>query len=90
MEEKIIQPVRSEINLKGKLSYSEHIGAWNTIRFKKEFVNEFSQLKEKSSSFGYKMIFYRDYNELEKTIRRLKKMKEPIPVLMFFYKKKEN
>jgi hypothetical protein len=88
MEERIIQPVRNEIKIKGKLSYSESNQAWNTIRFKKEFVNEFSQLKEKTSSFGYKMIFYRSYNQLEKTISRSKRKKEPIPVLMFFYKEK--
>jgi hypothetical protein len=66
--------------------YREAIRAWNTMRIKKEIIEEFPALKERRSSFSYQMLFYRDYYELEKAIRKMKKEKLPPPLLLFFRK----
>ena len=88
MVEQIISPSKDELIVKGKLAYSESFGAWNTIRLKKEILNEFKVLKEKQKGFSYKLVFYQDSNQLEKAIRKLKKDKIPMPVLMWFVKEK--
>lgn len=37
------------------------------------------------------MDYYRNYEELEKAIKNIKKNKDiPLPLLVFFYKEKEN
>lgn len=88
MEAQTLRPQRNAIEIKGKLTYTESIGAWNSIRFKKELINEFPQLKEKRSIFGYKLLFYQEYNELEKAIRELKKNNGALPILMWLVKEK--
>ena len=88
MEEQIIIPTKEELVVKGKLAYSESFGAWNTIRLKKEVLNKFKTLKEKRSSFSYKLAFYDEGEQLEKAIRKLRKENAPMPVLMWFVKEK--
>jgi len=88
MEAQPLRPQRNAIEIKGKLTYSEGIRAWNSIRFKKELINEFSQLKEKRSAFSYKLAFYQEYKELEKAIGRLKRNNEALPILLFLCKEK--
>ena len=88
MEEQIISPSKEELIVKGKLAYSESFGAWNTIRLKKEILNEFRALKEKQNVFSYKLVFYQDGDQLEKAIRKLKRDKLPMPILMWFVKEK--
>ena len=81
MEAQILRPQRNVIEIKGKLIYTESIGAWNSIRFKKELINEFPQLKEKRSAFSYKMTFYQEYKELEKAIRKILSIPSRVRVL---------
>jgi len=88
MEEQIISPTKQELIVKGKLAYSESFGAWNTIRLKKEILNEFNILREKRKSFSYKLTFYQNGEQLEKAIHRLRKNKVPMPILMWFVKDK--
>ncbi len=88
METQTLHPQRKEICLKGKLSYSWEVRAWNTIRLKKEIVNEFPQLKERLSAFGYNLTFYQDYDNLEKFIRKMKRNKEALPILLWLNKQK--
>ena len=80
---------RKVINVKGKVHYSESGQAWNTIKLKTEFLNEFSQLKEKRSKFSYEMIFGRTEAEMVESIKKIIKDKTLMPVLMFLYKDKE-
>jgi len=87
MERKTLVP-KTYIDISGKLSYSEHIRAWNTIRFKAELLKEFYQLKNRQSSFGYKMIYFRTFEDLENMIRKAKRNKEGLPVLMWMYEEK--
>lgn len=86
MEWKILQPSNKMINITGKMFYRESIQAWNTMRIKKEILSEFPALKEKRSVFSYQMIFYKEYDELERAIKRMKKDNLPPPLLLFFRK----
>ncbi len=79
-----IQP-RRIINVKGRVHYSESNQAWNIIKLKSEFLNEFQQLKEKRSKFSYEMVFGRTEEELKK-IMELLKDRTLTPILMFLYK----
>ena len=74
--------------VQGNLSYSESLGAWNTLRFRKELMKEFPQLKEKRSKFSYKLVSCRDLDEFKKTIEELKKEKIK-PLLLFLYKERD-
>ncbi len=86
METHILQPSRNTIHTTGKIAYSESVQSWNTIRLKKDIINEFSALKEKSSKFAYSVIFHRGYNDLEKALRKMKREKTPLPMLFFIEK----
>jgi len=78
---------RNCIDINGKIIYSEGDQAWNLIRLKKEVLNEFYQLKEKRAKFSYHMVYYRNYEELEKAVKELKKKSEMVlPFLVFLYK----
>lgn len=89
MESQTLRPQRQALEIRGKLSYSEHIHGWNTIRFKKELINEFPQLKEKLSVFGYKLVIYQDFKLLEKSIRKFKRTQEAVPILLWLVKEKK-
>jgi hypothetical protein len=56
---------------------------------KKEIFSEFPQLKEKRSAFSYKMVYYRTFDELEKTVKKLKRDGLALPFLVFLYKNSE-
>ena len=79
---------RKVINVTGRVHYSESGQAWNTIKLKTEFLNEFQQLKEKRSKFSYEMIFGRTEEEMIEAIKKIIKDKTLMPVLMFLYKDK--
>ncbi len=86
MEKKTLTP-RRVVNSKGKIAYSESSQAWNIIKLKKELFEEFPELKEKRSSFSYKLKFFRDEEELEKVYQKFKKAKEKVmPMILFLYK----
>ena len=88
MERKTLIP-RSILEIEGKVAYGEGFQSWNLIRLKKEFIEEFPQLKEKRSSFSYKMVFCREYKQILKTLKNLSAEGEQMPVLMFLYREKE-
>ena len=87
MERKSITP-RNRVEIEGKMAYNESIGAWNVIRFKAGLINEFQKLKEKRSKFSYRIVYPRDFDELDKMIKIIKMEKEGIPFLMFIYEDK--
>jgi len=72
--------------VKGRIHYNESNQAWNVIKLKSEFLNEFQQLKEKRSKFSYEMIFGRTEKEMIETIKEMSKNKTLMPILMFLYK----
>ena len=85
MQKQTITP-KSIIESKGRILYSESSQAWNLVRLKAEFLNNFHQLKEKTSKFSYNLIYYRTYEEFEKAVNELIKKGEVLPVLMFLKK----
>ena len=89
MEPRILQPSRNTLDINGKIAYGDSSRSWSNIRLKKEIVNEFPALKERRANFSYNMLFYRSYNELEKAIRKMKRMKKPLPLLLFMIKEAE-
>ena len=89
MEAQVLRPITQDLDMKGRISYSEANQAWNTIRFKKELINEFPLLKEKRSLFSYRAIFYRDFNQLDKAIKKLRKENGAMPIILFMYKESE-
>jgi len=90
MEEQILRPKRDKLEIKGKLSYFESTHSWSCLNLKKAVLEEFPQLKERVSSFGYKMVFYHEYVLLEKFIRKLKREDEALPILVWLVKEKRN
>jgi hypothetical protein len=88
MEGQILRPSKEEVILEGRLAYSESLRAWNTIRLKKGILDEFKQLRDRMTKFAYKMIFYSEWNELEKALRKNRKEGLPVPVLIWFVKEK--
>jgi hypothetical protein len=88
MDMQILRPRRDKIEVKGKISYQESNHTWSLLNLRKGIIDEFPQLKERISSFGYKMIFYHEYNELERFIRKIKKENEAVPILMWLVKEK--
>jgi len=76
---------RKIVNVQGKLHYNESNQAWNKLKFKKELLDEFPQLKQKRSKFSYEMKYFRDPLDFEKILKELKKHPELLPVLMWFY-----
>jgi hypothetical protein len=90
MESQIITPQIKELRIGGSLYYSIQSASWDTIKLKKEIMGEMPSLKERSSKFNYNMIFYRNYEELEKAIRKMKRDKQPLPILIWIIKEKSN
>ena len=77
---------RKIIKVKGKIHYSEGNQAWNKIKLKSEFLNEFQQLKEKRSTFSYEFVFGRNEKEILEAVKESVKDDGLIPVLMFLYR----
>lgn len=88
METKVLQPRRTPLNMKGRISYRETDQAWNLIKLRREILNEFADLKEKRSKFLYQMIFYRTYAELEAYVKKIKKEGSALPILLFLEKER--
>ena len=88
MDAQILRPQRNKLEIKGKLSYLESTHSWSLMNLKKAVIEEFPQLKERVSVFGYKMVFYHEHDELEKFIRKLKRDGEALPILVWLVKEK--
>jgi hypothetical protein len=88
MEAQILRPQRNKLEIKGKLSYLESTHSWSLMNLRKAILEEFPQLKERISVFGYKMVLFHEYNDLEKSIKKLKREGEAVPILMWLIKEK--
>lgn len=66
----------------GRLIYSESHQSWNTIRIRKEIIQKFPQLREKTGNFIYKMNMYDSYKNIVKELSSMEKNKEAIPILL--------
>lgn len=86
MDIQILRPAQETLESKGRLSYSEGSQAWSIIKLKKELLQEFPQLREKRSSFSYRLMLFRSYKKMEKAIKEIQKKEQPLPLLLCFYK----
>lgn len=84
--QKILKPTEGPLEMEGKMSYAESQRAWGTIRLKSEIFKEFKQLKKRKEKFGYKLMFCRKFDQLEKEIKRIKKEIGVPPLLVWFVK----
>jgi len=73
---------RTSVESEGKVAYSESSQAWSVLRLKKGLVSEFPQLKEKRSKFCYRLVYYRDLEELKKAVGGIDK-NEGMPMLLW-------
>jgi hypothetical protein len=89
MDAQILRPRRERIEVTGKISYQESTHSWSQLNMRKAILSEFPQLKERIASFGYKMIFYQEYDQLEKFLRKIKREGEVVPILMWLVKEKK-
>jgi hypothetical protein len=89
MEPQILRPQKNKLEINGKLSYLESTHSWSLMNLRKVVVEEFPQLKERVSSFGYKMLFYHDYENLEKFIKKLRKGGDALPILIWLTREKK-
>jgi len=81
---KLLAP-KKIIDIDGKLAYAEGFQSWNVLRLKKEIINEFPALKEKRSSFSYKLMFFRTFEDLRNTVNKLKN-EDVMPIMLWLYK----
>ena len=70
--QKILKPTEDPLEMEGKMSYAESQRAWGTIRLKSEIFKEFKQLKRRKEKFGYKLMFCRNFEQLEKELKKIK------------------
>jgi hypothetical protein len=88
MEAQTLRPQREKLELKGKLSYMESTHSWSLMNLRKAVIEEFPQLKERVSAFGYKMVLFHEYDDLEKSIKKSKRDGEALPILLWLIKEK--
>ncbi|MDP3728778.1 MAG: hypothetical protein Q8R18_04970 [bacterium] len=82
----MIQAIQNTRKIQGKINYNDSVRAWNIIRFKKEFLQEFQQLKNRQEKFSYEMLLFYTYEELEKAIKEMKNTGKMLPVLFWIGK----
>ena len=82
--QKVLKPTEAPMEMEGKMSYAESQRAWGTIRLKSEIFNEFKQLRRRREKFGYKLMFCRKFEQLEKEIKKIKKDIGVPPLLVWF------
>lgn len=85
---RFLTPRREPLVIDGHLSYNESNQSWNSIKIKKELLNEFPDLKQKQGVFKYKMILHKNPKEIEKFIKEII-INGAYPILLFFEKVKQ-
>ncbi|MBD3361200.1 hypothetical protein GF358_00220 [Candidatus Woesearchaeota archaeon] len=83
-----LRPWYDVLDVVGSVSYDISARSWALLRLKKEFINQFPQLKEKRGKFSYRMVFYNDYKDLKKVVNKMEKNKDPLPILLYFIQEK--
>jgi len=79
-------PIRETLEVRGKLLYNEGDQACTIMRFKKEILQKFPDLKEKDAI--YLMRLCESYKELKKEIEKLEKESDAIPIILFIGKER--
>jgi len=89
---KFLSPVRETLEVKGKLTYNEGDRAFTSLKIKKEFLQEFPDLREKIEEFDfvYLMKLHRSFKTLKKEIETMEKDSESVPIVLFLGKEKKD
>ena len=82
----LIKPDKQMLEICGSLSYHDGARAWNTLRLKKNILNEFSALKDRNSKVSYKMVYGNSFGELVGIMKNIKDNSGVLPILLFFEK----
>jgi len=84
----LLSAVNEGMRIKGKLSYSEGDQAWSVLRLKKEILQKYPYLKEKTGNFVYLLNLCNDFKELKKEIEKLQNDSEVVPMIFLIGKEK--
>jgi hypothetical protein len=82
----ILQPWDEKLECEGKVTYHETVGAWNTIRLKRIFLDQFPQLKDKTARIKFKLEYYRKAEQMIESLKQKQNQKEGMPMLLYLYK----
>jgi hypothetical protein len=80
----LLKPAKQTLCVKGKMAYSMSSRSWNTIRLKKEIIDEYPQLRNRRFKAKYRMTFYRDPVELFLAVEKIMDNKAELPILLYF------
>ena len=81
-----LQPLNEGKSITGKLSYHDASHSWCVLRIKKELLNEFPDLRDRSSKFTYKITLLSSFEGVEDHVRRIKERGGTPPMLFWFEK----
>ena len=84
----IIEPQDDVLETSGNLVYKESSRAWSIIRLKKEFLKCFPALFDRMLCVQYKIIYPKSHEILQKIINEIVKNKQTRPMLLYFFKTK--
>ena len=84
-----IRPVNSSWRIVGRISYSDSVRAWNTIRFKKRILEELKDLKDPRGRFRYELYLFYDHVQLDEVLQKMRKNGEGPPMLFRIVKEEE-
>lgn len=83
---KYLKPREEPIEIGGNMLYSDNQRAWSLIRLKKEIILQFPGLRRKLNKPSYKVMFCKEFKQLEKEIEKAKKDIGIPPLLVWFVK----
>lgn len=78
-----LSPLEEVPKVRGKIFYHESSQAHSVLRFTKEILCHYPQLRDKSSSFSYLMVVPRSIEEVKTQLKELKKNPKRIPIILF-------
>lgn len=85
-EEIPLSIIHDMIEVKGPMTYNESAQAWNIIRLRKEVLHEFPDLKDKRTTFGYKLVIPRNAEAIKKLTVKSLESPNVLPIFLTFSK----
>ncbi|MBW2972775.1 hypothetical protein KY346_00100 [Candidatus Woesearchaeota archaeon] len=84
--ENMLQPWNEKIECEGKVTYHEAIGAWNTIRIKRIFLDQFPLLRDKQANIKFKLEYYGTPEKLAEAVAKITEQKKGMPMFLYLYR----
>lgn len=82
----LLQPWDEKLESEGKVTYHEQLHAWNTIRLKKVFLDQFPILRDRKVQINFRLEYYKDTEKLIQSLKDKIKQGEGTPFLLYLYK----